>query len=70
MAINGETDRQKLSYIINNMRAGDSRALRRYIDKVEPGVEMKQEVSCPHCSDQSEVNIPLGISFFWPDLGN
>jgi hypothetical protein len=70
IAINGETDRQKLSYIINNMRAGDSRALRRYIDKVEPGVEMKQEVSCPHCSDQSEVNIPLGISFFWPDLGN
>lgn len=70
VSINGETDRNKISYAVNNMRASDSRALRRFIDEIEPGVEMKQKVSCPHCHEESEVSVPLGISFFWPDLGN
>ena len=70
VSLNGETDKNKISQAVNNMRASDSRALRRFIDDIEPGVQMKQTVSCPHCVEESEVNVPLGISFFWPDLGN
>lgn len=69
VSIDGETDRQKIAYAINNMPAGDSRALRKYIDQIEPEVEMKQWARCPHCSEESEVSVPLGLTFFWPDAG-
>lgn len=68
VSINGNSDKNFISKAINNMRAGDSRAFRKYVDSIEPGVNMLQKVTCPHCNDESEVTIPLGINFFWPDL--
>lgn len=70
VSINGENDRQKIAYAVKNMSAGDSRALRSYIDKIEPGVIMKQSVDCPHCLEESEVTVPLGLDFFWPDTNS
>jgi hypothetical protein len=67
--INGETNKQKLATIIQNMRAMDARSLRKYMDDIEPSVDLKQEVVCPSCDEQSEVVMPLGMSFLWPDLG-
>jgi len=69
ITINGESDRQKIMQYVLNMRAGDARALRKYIDEIEPGVDMKQKVVCAHCQAESEVDMPLGMSFFWPDAG-
>jgi cytochrome c553 len=69
VSINGEQDRAKLAPMIQNMRASDARALRNYIESIEPGVDMKQKTTCPHCAAQSEVNMPLGVTFFWPDAG-
>jgi hypothetical protein len=69
VSIGGETDMAKLVRKITNMPARDSRALRNYMSKIEPGIQMKQFAKCSHCGEQSEVDIPLGISFFWPDLG-
>ena len=34
ISINGETDRGKISRIIHNLRAGDAKALRNYINKI------------------------------------
>jgi hypothetical protein len=70
ISINGETDRSKIAQMVNNMRASDSRALRKFLDEVEPGIDMKQEVTCPQCSVPSEVSVPLGMNFFWPDFGD
>jgi hypothetical protein len=69
ISINGETDRQKINQYVLNMRAGDARAFRKYIDDIEPGVDMTQPITCPHCDAQSEVTMPLGMTFFWPDAG-
>ncbi len=68
LSLNGETDRLKIQTIISNLRAGDSRALRSYIDKIEPELNMTQDVKCRHCSVTSEVSVPLGANFFWPDF--
>lgn len=68
--INGERDKQKLAQMIQSLRAMDARALRKRMDEIEPGVDLKQPVICPGCDEQSEVKMPLGMSFFWPDLGN
>lgn len=60
----------KVQAFISRMPARDSLELRRYMDNNEPGIDMKQWMSCPSCLEQSEVAIPLGASFFWPDAGN
>jgi hypothetical protein len=70
VSVNGERNRDKIGLIVRNMRAADSSALRQYINKIEPGVNMKQSVICVHCGESSEVTMPLGASFFWPDLAD
>jgi hypothetical protein len=68
VSIGGEEGGDKLMRQILNMPARDSQALRAHMAKIEPGVEMKQWAKCSQCGEQSEVDIPLGISFFWPDF--
>ena len=64
-SFNGITDKGKIAQVIRNLPAFDSLALREYIDDNEPGVQMLQYATCPHCGEESEVNIPLGVEFFW-----
>lgn len=61
------TDKGKISRFVETMRAGDSKALRRFMEKSEPGMIMKQEASCPACGNEEEVSMPLGAGFFWPE---
>tara|TARA_Y100001973_G_C5197188_1_gene335032 strand:+ start:1065 stop:1919 length:855 start_codon:yes stop_codon:yes gene_type:complete len=68
LSIDGITDRNKLSRFIENMPAMDSKTLRTYIKKNEPGIEMVGRMTCNFCSKVSEVSLPLGASFFWPEL--
>lgn len=67
VAIDGVKDRSKINGFIRNMPARDSLALRKHIDKTEPGIDMKSWMDCPHCFETSEVRLPMGASFFWPD---
>ena len=67
ISVAGIEDRTKIQFFIRNMPAKDSRALRNYMDEIEPGIEMKAWMDCPHCFETSEVRLPLGASFFWPD---
>ena len=67
LAVGDVKDKGKIAQFIRNMPAGDSRALRKFMDDNEPGIEMKAWMTCNACSEQSEVRLPLGASFFWPD---
>jgi len=69
VSVDGKTDKAAISSFIRNMPARDSLALRQHIDRNEPGVEMKSFMDCPNCNETSEVKMPLGASFFWPDAG-
>lgn len=68
VSIKGITDRAKIINFINNgMGAFDSRALRKHIQDIQPGIDMKQVVTCENCGNIEEVQIPIGVTFFWPD---
>lgn len=60
-------DNSKIQHFIRNMPARDSLTLRRHMDENEPGIEMKSWMDCPHCLESSEVRLPMGANFFWPD---
>ena len=67
VSVAGVTDRTKLGFFIRSMPARDSLFLRKYIDEHEPGVEMKAWMDCTACFESSEVRLPMGAAFFWPD---
>ena len=66
-SIDGITDRNKLGFFIRNMPARDSLHFRTFMDRNEPGIDMKAWMDCPSCLEHSEVRLPMGASFFWPD---
>jgi hypothetical protein len=67
VSINGEKDPQDLRKRIELMPARDSKALRKYMDSIEPDIDMNQRIICPECDEEKEVEVPIGPSFFWPD---
>lgn len=69
ISVDGIEDRFKISNFIKMMPARDSLALRNYIKENEPGVTMRQEMTCSACGNCEEVNMPLGITFLWPTAG-
>ena len=67
ISVENITDKNKIGFFVKNLPARDSLALRKFLDKNEPGVIMKDWMTCPSCHEQSEVALPMGASFFWPD---
>ena len=51
-------------FVDNQLLARDSRALREYVKEVQPDVDL---TFFPDGSN-SKVSIPVGLSFFWPDI--
>jgi hypothetical protein len=50
-------------FVENYLLAKDSRALREYIREIQPDVDL---TFFPDGSSD-RINIPIGVSFFWPD---
>lgn len=67
ISVDGQTDKALINQFISFMPAQDSMELRRYMDKVEPGVDMKFEFSCKQCEHYEVMPLPLGPTFFWPN---
>ena len=67
VSANGISDKTKIDMLVKSLPARDSLFLRKHIDKEEPGIEMKAWMDCPSCFEHSEVRLPLGAAFFWPD---
>ena len=62
-------DRTRIGQFARGMPAKDSLAIRRFLRENEPTIVFKQSVTCPHCENEEEVTVPMGVSFLWPDAG-
>ena len=63
-SVDGETGTKEIrEYIDNYLLARDSRALREHIKENQPDVDLNYILE-----DGEEVSIPIGMSFFWPDI--
>jgi hypothetical protein len=69
VSVNNRTERGLISKFIQHMPAQDSLAIREYISEHEPGIDMTAEALCenPDCRELVEVDVPLGVNFFWPN---
>jgi hypothetical protein len=67
VSVNGKTDKAEIKDFIDNyLLAEDSRSLRKYIKSISPDVNMETKVMIDGVEEGIE--IPINLSFFWPDL--
>ena len=64
-SVEGKRDKKDIREFVDNyLLAQDSRALREYIREIQPDVDL---TFFPDGSND-RVSIPIGVSFFWPEL--
>ena len=68
LSINGNNDPKNVrEYVDTYLLARDARALREYIKTIQPDVNLTTSIETSNGLVE-EVNIPIGLNFFWPDL--
>ena len=64
-SVEGRTETKDIREFVDNyLLAKDSRALREYIREIQPDVDL---TFFPE-GREDRVNIPIGVSFFWPEF--
>tara|TARA_Y100000310_G_C20685615_1_gene818744 strand:- start:2665 stop:3441 length:777 start_codon:yes stop_codon:yes gene_type:complete len=67
MSINGETDKIKISNLLKKLKIMDSRSLRKYIEELEPGINMSVNART-RGGESVPTFLTFNRSFFWPEL--
>ena len=69
LSVNGNYDRKTVrDFVDTTMLARDSRALRNYIKEIQPDVDLQFEHT-DGAGKSRTLDIPIGVQFFWPDVG-
>lgn len=64
-SVNGKTDKKAIrDFVDKGFLARDAREFRKYVRELQPDIDM---TFYPEGSDEP-VEIPIGISFLWPDI--
>jgi len=67
LSVNGdETKKQVRSFVDNEFLARDSRAFRKHLKEFQPDINMMFH---PEDGPEGGVEIPIGVTFLWPDAG-
>jgi hypothetical protein len=69
LAINGDRETSTVREFADNMLARDVRALREYINKVSPDIDLKVNFTKANGDVVEGVDLPISVNFFWPDAG-
>jgi len=69
VAVDGDTDKASIrEFVDTELLAVDSRALRNYIKDMSPDVDLTFNFEGEDGTIVNNVQIPIGVGFFWPDL--
>ena len=70
ISVDGNSDRNYVKkYVETEMVSRDALALRQYIKKNIPDVDLNFNFTCGDCSHEERLGVPLTVQFFWPDTG-
>jgi hypothetical protein len=64
--IDGERNPERISLIVENMLALDSKALRTYIENSKPGIDTTIKYMSDISGEEVSIDLPLTAEFFWP----
>ena len=67
VAVNGNIDKNVIrEFVEYNLLAADSRALRKYIKDIAPDINLSTTIVVNGVEE--DIDIPINLNFFWPDL--
>ena len=66
VSVEGDNDKNSIRAFVEQMLAQDSRALRKYIKDMSPDVNLSTNVNINGVEES--IDVPISLSFFWPDL--
>jgi hypothetical protein len=66
ISVAGDTSKQNINSFVDTLLSQDSLALRREISKVTPDINLTYDFNCDYCGFSNEIDLPMGVSFFWP----
>ena len=66
--VDGKRDKQYITKFIESFRSSDSLALRQHIYKISPGMDLGFEFVCNECDHRAVIDMPIDVSFFWPNV--
>ena len=68
LSVNGDYEIKTIrEFIENTLLARDSRALRNYIKEIQPDVEITYKHT-DGAGNSKDIDVPIGVTFFWPDV--
>ncbi len=66
VSVDGESEKKDIrGFVENYFLARDTRAFREHLRQTQPDVDLNVILD-----SGEEVTVPIGLSFFWPDLGD
>ena len=64
LSVDGSEEQKDIrNFVDNYLLARDARAFREYVKEIQPDVDL----TFFHERSESRIDIPIGLSFFWPD---
>lgn len=68
LSVDGNPERAVVrKFVDQEMTSRDSLAFRSHIREMTPDVDMSFDFRCSACSLERKEDIPMGVSFFWPN---
>jgi hypothetical protein len=67
LAVNGDSNTEKIRMFVDNMLLSDSRALRKYINEISPDLDMVFSYEDSKGDIVEGVSMPMNINFLYPD---
>ncbi len=65
VSVNGQSGKDIINALIENMPAYDSRFLRKHYQAIVPNVDLTQNFECSSCELEQEMEVPFTADFFW-----
>jgi hypothetical protein len=66
-SVNGDDSVFAIESFIHSMPARDARHLRTIYSSIVPNIDLEQHFVCESCGFETEMEVPLGVDFFWPE---
>lgn len=68
-SVNGQREQKDIrNFVDNYLLAKDARALREKYTSVSPDINLKFSYTDINTGGEEEIDLPIGLDFFWPDL--
>lgn len=68
-SVDGNTENKTIREFVDQLLARDARAFREYVGNIQPDIDLTFDLETEDGDVMEGVDIPIGITFFWPDSG-